>query len=77
MSKQIAVRLPDELVDFLDTLVATGAAASRAHVVARALQRERRRLAAERDVQILIEQGEDEDLAAMVAWTSRQPLDLD
>ena len=77
MSKQIALRLPDDLVDFLDGLVATGAATSRADVVTRALLRERRRARAEQDVRILIEQGEDADLAAMVAWTSRQSLDLE
>ena len=77
MSKQIAVRLPDDLVAFLDGLVATGAATSRADVVTRALLRERRRASAEQDVRILIEQGEDADLAAMVAWTSRQSLDLE
>ena len=77
MSKQIAVRLPDDLVAFLDGLVDAGAATSRAEVVTRALLRERRRASAEQDVRILIEQGEDADLAAMVAWTSRQPLDLE
>ena len=77
MSKQIAVRLPDDLVAFLDGLVATGAASSRADVVTRALLRERRRTTAEQDARLLVEQGEDADLSAMVAWTSRQPLDLD
>jgi len=77
MSRQIAVRLPDDLVAFLDGLVASGAVTSRADVVTRALLRERRRAAAEQDVRILIEQGEDQGLAAMIAWTSRQPLDLD
>lgn len=41
MSRQIAVRLPEDLVDFVDRLVAGGAAKSRAAVVSRALQRER------------------------------------
>ena len=39
-SKQIAVRLPDDLVDFLDKLVASGDEASRASIVTRALKRE-------------------------------------
>jgi Arc/MetJ-type ribon-helix-helix transcriptional regulator len=77
MSKQIAVRLPDELVDYLDGLVASGAASSRADAVTRAVLRERRRERAERDAAILAEQGEDEDLMAMVSWMSGQPLDLD
>jgi len=49
MSKQIAVRLPDELVDFVDEVVHAGAQPSRAAVVTRALERERRRIVAERD----------------------------
>ena len=43
MSKQIAVRLADDLVDFVDALVDSGAGRSRAAVVAKALERERRR----------------------------------
>lgn len=77
MSKQIAVRLPDDLVDFVDSLVAAGSAKSRAAVIAGALARERRRAAAERDVEILMREGDDEDLMSMVSWMSAQPLDLD
>ena len=47
MSKQIAVRLPDHLVEFVDGLVTDGEAKSRAAVVTRALERERRRAGAE------------------------------
>src|SRR5436309_312955 len=43
MTIQIAVRLPDDIVDYVDQQVAAGAAASRAAVVARALDRDRRR----------------------------------
>ncbi|MGH7733786.1 MAG: YlcI/YnfO family protein [Gemmatimonadales bacterium] len=53
MSTQIAVRLPDETVAFLDRLVAEGRAASRAALIARALERERRREMAARDAAIL------------------------
>ena len=77
MSKQIAVRLPDDVVASVDLLVAEGAAPSRAAVVTRALRRELRRAAAERDADLLEQHGEDEDLAAMVAWASNRPLDLD
>ena len=59
MSKQIAVRLPDELVDFIDDLVRTREGKSRAAVVVRALERERRRAVAERDAQILAAVGDD------------------
>ena len=77
MTKQIAVRLPEELVDFVDGVVADGGAKSRAAVVARALTREQRRLAAERDVEILIREGEDEDMAALAKHLAHRPLGLD
>lgn len=69
MSTQIAVRLPDELVAFLDRTVANGLAPSRAAIVASAVEREMRRLAAENDVQIIRAQGAADDLDDLVAWT--------
>lgn len=68
MSKQIAVRLPDEVVDFIDHEVADGRATSRAVVVARALLHEQRRAIAERDAAILAKQGPDPDLDALAAY---------
>jgi Arc/MetJ-type ribon-helix-helix transcriptional regulator len=65
MSKQIAVRLPDELVDFVDELVDSGAGRSRAAVVAQALERERRRTGAARDAEILARTGPDPELAGL------------
>jgi len=56
MSTQIAVRLPDEAVQFLHAQVASGAAKSRAGFIWHAIKREQRRLAAERDLEILIAQ---------------------
>ncbi len=69
MSTQIAVRLPDEMVAFLDRTVATGKAPSRAALVASAVEREMRRLAAEQDAQILCAQGAVDDLDDLVEWT--------
>jgi Arc/MetJ-type ribon-helix-helix transcriptional regulator len=65
MSKQIAVRLPDELVEFVDRAVASGKARSRASVVTRALERERRRAVAEKDAEILARTGPDPELAGL------------
>jgi Arc/MetJ-type ribon-helix-helix transcriptional regulator len=65
MSKQIAVRLPDELVDFVDGVVESGGGRSRAAVVTRALERERRRMIAARDAQILARTGQDPELAGL------------
>lgn len=77
MSTQVAVRLPDDIVEFVDHLVADGEASSRAAVVVRALQRERRRLVAERDARIYAESGEASDLAGLGEWAAAQPVDLD
>jgi len=70
MSTQIAVRLPDEMVAFLDRAVATGRAPSRAAIVASAVEREMRRLAAEADAEILRAQGAEDDLDELVQWAS-------
>ena len=65
MSKQIAVRLPDELVAFVDEIVESGRERSRAAVVTRALEREQRRAVAARDAEILAAAGPDPDLASL------------
>ncbi len=69
MSTQIAVRLPDKLVSWVDSQVGDGVAPRRAAVVAHALEREFRRAAAERDAQILRENPND-DLDGFVSWTA-------
>ncbi|MGH2901259.1 MAG: ribbon-helix-helix domain-containing protein, partial [Solirubrobacteraceae bacterium] len=76
MSIQIAVRLPDELVDFLDAQVRAGDAKSRATVVTRALQRERRRVIAARDAAILAASEVDADMDGLAAHVARAALDL-
>ncbi|MGB8383207.1 MAG: ribbon-helix-helix domain-containing protein [Dermatophilaceae bacterium] len=70
MTTQIAVRLPDEMVAFLDRIVAAGKAPSRAALVAAALEREMRRQAAAQDAQILRQLGAADDLDDLVHWTS-------
>lgn len=75
MSKQIAVRLPDDIVDFIDQLVGNGEAGSRAVVVARAVDRERRRVIAARDAAILARAGTDPDLDGLAEFAARTPLD--
>jgi Arc/MetJ-type ribon-helix-helix transcriptional regulator len=77
MSTQIAVRLPDDTVAFLDRLIAEGKAASRAEIIMRALERERRRELAERDAAILAESGEDPDLAGLIRYMTGHPVDPD
>ena len=77
MSKQIAVRLPDHLVAFVDSLVSDGQAKSRAAVVTRALERERRRAIAARDVEILIRDGDYPDMDSLAAYAARLPIDLE
>jgi Arc/MetJ-type ribon-helix-helix transcriptional regulator len=71
MSKQIAVRLPDDLVDFVDEVVGSGQQGSRAAVVIRALERERRRMAAMRDADILAATGPDPELEGLAGYAAR------
>lgn len=77
MTIQIAVRLPDDTVERLDRLVAAGEAPSRASVIERALAREFRRLAAERDAAILAASGPDPDLDSLARYVARTDLDFD
>lgn len=70
MTTQISVRLPDELVNFLDRSVTDGTVSSRAAMVTRALERERRRLNAVADAEILATQGPQDDLDDLVEWSA-------
>ena len=69
MTMQIAIRLPDDMVAFLDKSVAAGSAPSRAALVARAVEREMRRQVAEHDAAILREQGTADELDDLVNWS--------
>jgi Arc/MetJ-type ribon-helix-helix transcriptional regulator len=79
MSTQIAVRLPDEVVKFLDAEVDAGRGRSRADLIARAFQREVRRAKAIEELVLLVRSrpvqlGEFDEL---VAAASSTPLDID
>jgi predicted transcriptional regulator len=67
MSTQIAVRLPDDLVTYVDQLVRDGAG-SRATVLTRALTMYRQHVTAERDARILEEQGDYDDFDGLTAF---------
>jgi Arc/MetJ-type ribon-helix-helix transcriptional regulator len=73
MTTQIAVRLPDEVVAYLDRSVAAGRASSRAALVAAAVEREMRLQAALQDAAILRERGAADDLDAVVQWSATHP----
>ncbi len=74
---QIAVRLPDSMVEFLDRLVAEGQAPSRASVVERALAREFRRQIAARDAAILAAaDADDDDMNDLASYAARAALDV-
>lgn len=72
MSIQIAVRLPDEQVAFLDAEVAAGRATSRADLIERLLAQERRRARALADLEKLRAAGlaGNPDLADVAAATA-------
>ncbi len=69
MSMQIAVRLPNRVVEFLDQTVSEGRAPSRAAIVTSAIEREMRYLMANRDVELLTRAGALDDLDGLVDWT--------
>lgn len=75
MSRQIAVRLPDDVVEFIDQLVAAGTSRSRAGVVADALRREQRRTIAARDAAMLAAAGADTDMDTLAEYAARTPMD--
>jgi len=77
MSTQIAVRLPDEIVAFLDEEVRERHAPSRAAVVLRALERERRRQIAARDAAILARLGPDADMDSLADFAAELSVELD
>jgi Arc/MetJ-type ribon-helix-helix transcriptional regulator len=77
MSKQIAVRLPEDIVEYVDGLVRDGKADSRAIVVTRALERERRRSIAARDAAILARAGRDADMDSLARHVAHAALDLE
>jgi len=69
MTKQIAVRLPDEVVDYLDALVSAGVVESRAAAVKVALERDRRRRLAEADV-LILQRGGSDGLEGLTGYAS-------
>ena len=77
MSKQIAVRLPEELVEFVDDIVGSGSERSRSAVVARALERERRRAIAARDAEILARSGPDPELDGLAEYAAGRSIARD
>jgi hypothetical protein len=76
MTIQVAARLPDETVAFIDAQVAAGAAPNRAAWLARAAERQRSYEIGERAARIYAESGEDPDLVDLVTWRSGRPVDL-
>lgn len=77
MSTQITVRIPDDLARFVDETAKAEHASGRAAIITRALARERRRLAAERDAAIYASHADDTDLTAVAEYAAKQPLDID
>lgn len=78
MSKQIAVRLPDDVVEFIDREVDQHHVPSRATFVLKALERERRRLIAARDAEILANSAaNDGEFDALASHVTGFEMDLD
>lgn len=79
MNIQIAVRLPEALVAYIDEAVATGRVKSRAELVARLVARDARRQRAGDDLQRLIKRGalDDPELHAIVESAADTALQID
>jgi len=79
VSTQIAVRLPDELVAYVDEAVASGRVKSRADLVARLIARDARRQRAEQDLQRLLDRGalDDDEMLAIARAASATALSID
>jgi len=70
VSTQIAVRLPEYLVAFLDGMVERGEASSRAEIVKKALMKYERRVLAERDAEIYRQTGDSDP--ELDAWLNHR-----
>ncbi len=77
ISKLIAIRLPEDLVAFIDTLVTEGEVSSRAAVVIRAPTHEQRRMRIAKDVEILSGSLNTDDFNELVAYSAGQSIDLE
>jgi len=77
MTIQVTVRLPDDLVSFMDEEVAAEHARSRADVVAQALRRLRRHQVAVGDAEIYARTEPDDDMLAIMEYTGSHPVRLD
>lgn len=77
VSTQIAVRLPDEIVDYLDEQVRSGRVRSRAELITRLLAREQRRDRALIDLDRIGGSDRRDDLDDSVRSARRTPLDID
>lgn len=69
MTVQVAVRMPDAMVNTIDGAVARGWVANRSNLVITAVERELRRLAAENDLRIINKVGPKDDLDDLVSWS--------
>jgi Arc/MetJ-type ribon-helix-helix transcriptional regulator len=79
VSVQIAVRLPEDLVAYIDKAVAAGRVKSRAELVARLVARDARRQRAEDDLQRLIKRGalDEAEMSAIVDAVSDTAISID
>ena len=79
VSIQIAVRLPEDLVAYIDEAVSAGRVKSRAALIARLVARDARRHRAEEDLARLIAAGalHDEDMLSMAKAASSTELPFD
>jgi Arc/MetJ-type ribon-helix-helix transcriptional regulator len=81
MTVQMTVRIPDNLAKYVDDRVESGGAASRAEMIARALDELMRREEREQEMALVDElnaTGESlyPDLDGLAEWGAHQPMDI-
>jgi Arc/MetJ-type ribon-helix-helix transcriptional regulator len=79
MSIQIALRLPEDVVEYIDEQVRVGRARSRSDVVARFVERDRRRERAARDVELMLADRPEvvDEFGALARHAATTALDID
>jgi Arc/MetJ-type ribon-helix-helix transcriptional regulator len=81
MSVQMTVRIPDALAKYVDDRVKSGGAASRAELIARALEELMRREEREREIALVDELNSRNeslypDLDGLAEWGAHQPMGI-
>ncbi|MDD7385242.1 MAG: ribbon-helix-helix domain-containing protein [Actinomycetaceae bacterium] len=77
MSVQVALRLPEQVVELIDRTVTSGAAKNRTEFIESAIERDLRRRIALHDADVLRSAGTDSDLESLAVWAANNTVPLE